>query len=429
MKRIIVCCIAFVSLIHCSLKAQTQDTLYKIATWKGFAQSAVSYTWDDNTAKQLTDALPLFDRYGFNVTFFVITNNNPDWTGFKNAQMKGHEVASHTLTHTSLATLADSLQEKEQKNSQTEINNQLANKQCLTLAYPYCASGNKSITQKYYISARGCSGQIENKTPADFLNVSSIICGTQGSVSAALDFNSRVNQAVSIEGWAVFLLHGINNDGGYSPVDSLELKQHLEYMSHNRDKFWIATYGNVVRYIRERDGSVVIESAHTDSLITFSVTHQLDTSIYNFPLTIKRPFPDGWQYVSVSQGGKPVDITLTEENGKKYMHMNIVPNAGNILIKRETISGMTDYSLCSSVEIYPNPVKNSSTVQFELKKTALISVELFDVSGKQIWKKLPESYATGKHKISVDANNLQGTFFIVLSVDGKRETRKIVFAD
>jgi oligosaccharide reducing-end xylanase len=278
MKKIITNLTFCITVFYYSATAQVVDPPYEVATWSGFSQSAVSYTWDDNTSKQLSAAMPLYDQYNFKMTFFIITSLNPDWNALKTAQQNGHEIASHTVTHTGLNTLSDADQEKEQKNSQLEINTQLSNKNCVILAYPYCAAGNYNITNTYYMSARGCSGQIEKKTPADFLNVSSIICGTQGSVNTTDQFNAKVNSAISSNGWVIFLLHGINNDGGYSPVDSSELRKHLEYMNVNRDKFWVSTFGNVVRYIRERDAAVVHEMVSSDSLITFSVTHALDST-------------------------------------------------------------------------------------------------------------------------------------------------------
>lgn len=123
--------IALFFIFYSGSNCQTNNSYYSIATWKGFAQSAVSYTWDDNTAKQLTDALPLFDRYGFKTTFFVITNSNPNWNGLKAAQDNGHEIASHTLSHPSLNILPDSIQEKEQKEAQEIINKKMMNEYVL----------------------------------------------------------------------------------------------------------------------------------------------------------------------------------------------------------------------------------------------------------------------------------------------------------
>jgi hypothetical protein len=428
MKKIIACLSLITNPFYSPIQAQVVDPAYEIATWKGFSQSAVTYTWDDNTAKQLSDALPLYDQYNFKISFFTIVSLNPDWNALKLAQKNGHEVASHTMTHTNLSTLSDLDQEKEQKNSQLEINTQMGNKNCVTLAYPFCASGNKNITANYYISARGCSGQIENKTPADFLNISSIICGTQGTVSTADQFNSQVNSAIASNGWVVFLLHGINNDGGYSPVDSSELRKHLAYIHSNVDKFWVNTYGNVVRYIRERNAAIVHEIANTDSVVTFSVTHPLDSALYNFPLTIKRSIPDSWTNFTVSQNGTVLPTKLVYENGKAYAIMDIAPNAGNVYIRNtKIISDIAVHPFVSSFAVYPNPVHTLANIQFVLKKTATISLEILNESGEKIQALATGSFTAGLHEITWDASRVNGTvFYCVLYVNGQPDIKRIL---
>lgn len=428
MKKIISLILAM-SLFLPSISGQVNDTLYELAIWKGFAQTTVSYTWDDNTAKQLSDALPLYDRYDFKVTFFPITSTNPNWIGLKQAQRNGHEIGSHTITHTALNTLSDTAQETEQKNSQAEINTQLMNKKCLTLAYPYCAIGNRSITSNYYMSARGCNGQVEASTPADFLNVGSIICGAQGPVNTSAQFNTTVNNATAANGWVVFLLHGINNDGGYSPVDSTELSKHLEYMNANKGKFWICTYGAAVRYIRERDASGVQELTNTDSIITFSLTHTLDTAIYNIPLTLKRKVPQGWKTFLVYQNGKVIPATLTNENGTDYMIFDVIPNSGNVKIRNTTTStGIEKNEEMFSFTVYPNPFQICTTIQFVLEHATEVSLELVDGSGKKVRIVPSECYPAGLHEIFLNSDGLNGSvFYCVLCMNGKVSIKKIIY--
>jgi peptidoglycan/xylan/chitin deacetylase (PgdA/CDA1 family) len=428
MKKTIACLSCIICFFYHSAKAQVVDPPYEVAAWKGFAQAAASYTWDDNTAKQLSDALPLYDQYNFKITFFTIVSLNPNWNGLKLAQQHGHEIASHTMTHTNLSTLSDVDQEQEQKNSQLEINIQLGNKNCVTLAYPYCATGNKNITSNYYMSARGCSGQIENKTPVDFLNVNSIICGLQGAVSTAEQFNSKVSAAAGSNGWVVFLLHGVNNDGGYSPVDSSELHKHLEYMHSSADRFWVDTYGNVVRYIRERDAAVVHEVTNTDSLITFSVTHALDSALYNLPLTLKRPVPDGWTTFTVSQNGAVLPAKLVYENGQTYMIINVIPNNGNVIIRNmKIISGIVANALVSAFTVYPNPFSADINIAFVLGKKAVVSMDLLDESGRKVKTIVTGLYTAGLHEVALDTSGLNGNvFYCVLYVDGLAGIKKII---
>lgn len=252
--------ILIVLLISDNCYSQTVTGPYEVGTWQGFRSAAISYTFDDNCSNQLALAVPMFNEFGFTLTLFTVINWSPNWTGLQNAASHGHESASHTVTHASLNSISDSLQTVELKNSQMIIDAHITGQKCMTIAYPNCNVGNTSIVRQYYFAARICSGVIEGSTPADFMRISSIICGTQGSVKTSTDFKSRADAAVSARGWCVYLIHGIDNDGGYSPLPSDTLRASLVYLKANPNKFWASSFGNVAKYIRERNSVSVIEN-------------------------------------------------------------------------------------------------------------------------------------------------------------------------
>ena len=110
------------------LQAQIPST-YQKGTWKDFKAAAITYSFDDNTSNQIPVALPLFNNYGYKVTFFTVTQSmNPNWNGLRTASNNGHEVASHTVTHADLSNSNVSTQHTELRNSQNTIQSQITNK-------------------------------------------------------------------------------------------------------------------------------------------------------------------------------------------------------------------------------------------------------------------------------------------------------------
>ena len=75
--------------------AQTAE----IGTWSGFRKGAASFTFDDGAPSHVTDAGPMFKKYGYKATFNVVVNWNPNWSGFQGLADEGHEIASHSNTH------------------------------------------------------------------------------------------------------------------------------------------------------------------------------------------------------------------------------------------------------------------------------------------------------------------------------------------
>lgn len=301
---------------------------YKVGTWKDFKPAAVSYTFDDNTSNQIPVAIPLFDNYGFRTTLFTVTQSmNPNWNDIKSAASRGHEIASHTVTHADLSNSNLQTQDNELKNSQSTINTQIPSQKCVTVAYPNCNIGDVSTIQKYYIAGRTCSGQIIPSNPTDFYRLSSIICGSQG-VNTASEMNNRLNSAKSSGGWAVFLLHGIDNDGGYSPLSSSVLSSHLSHVNTNKADFWVGTFGDVVKYIRERNALAISETVVNADSIRITPTDNLDNSVYNVPVTVRRQLPAGWQNGRVRSGSAIVPSSIVTDNGTAYIQFDVIPDNG-----------------------------------------------------------------------------------------------------
>jgi hypothetical protein len=209
-----------------------------------------------------------------------------------------------------------------------------ATRHCITLAYPYCRAGDVSLCKRYYIAARACQGYIEKSTPRDFMNISSIVCGDKGSVQTTEQFIKKFDDTAASDGWCVLLLHGIDDDGGYSPVQSSVLRESLEYLAANKGRFWVSTFLNVIRYIRERDAVSVKGSSNQEAGVSIQVTDDLDNAIYNYPVTIRRPLPPNWSAADVSQNGKKVASSIVKIDSINYVMFDVVPDAGDVVLTK-----------------------------------------------------------------------------------------------
>src|SRR5690554_2313073 len=187
-------------------------TGYEVGTWYGFKKVAITYSFDDNTSNQIPVAIPLLNNYNFKATFNPVINwVGGNWSGWQTAANNGHEIASHTVSHATLSDISVSEQDSEYKNSQSSIRTNTGS-ECVTIAYPNCNIGDRTTLAKYYIAGRTCDGQTASNNPSDFFTIGSIICGSEGAMKTAQDFNTRISNAVSAKGWCVFLIHGIDND-------------------------------------------------------------------------------------------------------------------------------------------------------------------------------------------------------------------------
>jgi hypothetical protein len=343
MKRInaILLTVVFLATVSTSY-SRTIDPNYAVGTWQGFRTAAISYTFDDGCPFQYTKAIPMFNEYGYKLTMFTVTSPTwyepTHWDQLQTAATAGHEIGSHTVTH---PTLTAANEVAELSNSKITINTNITPQQCFTVAYPFCVESTESVIATYYIAGRTCSGQIIPSSPSNFYQLSSHVLGSSG-INTTAGINARADAAASSGGWCVYLIHGIDTDGGYSPLSSTILRATLDYLYANKSKFWVSSFSNVVRYIKERNDVNVIEVSNTGDTITVQVTDSLSNTIYNYPVTIRRVLPDGWLNAKVSQNGSPVPYSITKVGSVKYLMFDVVPDGGDVVLSQDLYGNFTD---------------------------------------------------------------------------------------
>ena len=364
-----------------SVSAAVQEP-YEVGKWGDFAQGAVTFTFDDNTPNQIDVAMPLFDAKGFHMTMFVVIGWGVNWSKYKPAVAGGHEVGSHSIEH------GNPMPANEAGPSQDSIKKNLPGEMAVSIAYPNCTVPDENEIKKYYIAGRTCfSGSpINNSTPSNFFRLGSEICGTQGK-NTVKDLTDLADNAASQKGWGVYLMHGVGQEpegsSDYSPIEPSIIEGTLDYLDKNRDKIWVETMGNVARYINERNAADISQKDSTDKGITVSITDDLADSIFNFPLTVRRPLPDGWTTVFVTQDGKEIEDSVVTVGSDKFVQFKAVPDGGDVVISKKEPTGTrrrTGYNTTLSAPVQLQ--RNSLVINPAHFGNAALQVTLSDINGR-----------------------------------------------
>jgi hypothetical protein len=136
----------------------------------------------------------------------------------------------------------------------------------------------------------------------------------------------------------VLTFHGVDSIG-WEALTHQQLDKYFSYIKAAESKLWIATFGDVTRYIRERQSAKVTVKATTPARITVELTQPLDNVMYNQPLTLKTYIPADWKEVWLVQGVfssaaiilKPIP---TPAGGLPYVLYQVKPNAGTTMLMR-----------------------------------------------------------------------------------------------
>jgi hypothetical protein len=393
---------------------------YEIGKWANFCQGAVSHTFDDNTTHQTDSGQALFDVKGFHMTLFTVTGSmNPNWTRLKAAFAKGHEIASHSVTH------AGTMPDAECPTSQATIRQNVPGEKCITIAYPNCNIPTSTVNlKKCYIAGRVCDGQVGPKTPADFWKVSCKMAGTAG-VNTASGLNQGADQAASSGGWIVWCHHGVANDNhGYSNTPTAVIKGNLDYLDQNRGKFWLETFGNVSRYIYERDAAQITIKSSTSNSFSITVTDNLTDSIFNYPLSIRRTLPNGWTTAVVTQKGAKVEDTIVTVNAQKYIMFKAIPDGGDVVISQTAVAVTRNPTTFGPEGTCPIKLKNKALfIDFSQFNGSSPTLMLFDLAGQVLDR---YTFNKGVTRIVVPVDKISQSAFIA-KITGNNKTNTRVF--
>ncbi|MBK6911742.1 MAG: T9SS type A sorting domain-containing protein [bacterium] len=84
----------------------------------------------------------------------------------------------------------------------------------------------------------------------------------------------------------------------------------------------------------------------------------------------------------------------------------------------------TDFTITGT---YPNPFNASTTIEYALPTPAHVTLDVIDITGRNVRTLLDSEQPAGLHRLTFDANGLpSGLYFVRLTAPGRTDARKIV---
>ncbi len=196
----------------------------------------ISLTFDDAWRSIYTNALPLLTQYGMVSTQYMLTGvtTYPDYMTvammqeFKN---KGHEIASHTVSHPHLPQLSATQLNAELVNSKQALQN-WTGAPVTNFATPY-GEYNAAVIQaikQNYGSHRSVNTGYNNKANFDRYN---ILVQNVVRTTTANEVQGWVNKAVADKAWLVLVYHEVANNANEYNTPPAELAKHLQIIQNS----------------------------------------------------------------------------------------------------------------------------------------------------------------------------------------------------
>lgn len=261
------------------------------------------------------------------------------WDEIRTYAAQGHEMASHTITHPQMAALDEVNMLYELEKSAEELRNQLGLKYIFSAECPYATENERVMEYAYKIYPA-----LRNRMPEPFLEeISRSNRKNPGSFNKEYVqwqrgattktplpmMKSWIDTTAAKDNiWLVLAIHGV--DGiGWEALTSELLDEYFQYLKSKDGDLWIATFADATKYMRERMSSTV-KTAEKDGKITVTLTHSLDKTMYDIPLTLKTYVSSNWKEVQVKQGRESKRIRPQRDAKGSYVLYQAYPNTGAV---------------------------------------------------------------------------------------------------
>jgi peptidoglycan/xylan/chitin deacetylase (PgdA/CDA1 family) len=259
----------------------------------------------------------------------VVFHNNAEdttsWVQYKSYAAKGHEIASHTVTHARLAVLDEVNMRYELEQSKSDLLKFIGEESIFSAEGPYGTENERVMEYEHQIYP-----SLRNRMPETWLeeinrgskaepgdSEKEYVQWQRGILSrhSFEDMKSWIDTTLNHDNiWLVLVIHGVENLG-WEPKTRNELKEYFSFMKSTEDQLWIETFRDVTKYVQARQNTKV-ESSFENGKITISLDSDLDPLIYSVPLTIKTYIPDDW---TQAQGSDQKSLTIQEDEKGKYV--------------------------------------------------------------------------------------------------------------
>ncbi|MGA1792926.1 MAG: polysaccharide deacetylase family protein [Thermoplasmatota archaeon] len=291
-----------------------------ICTWKDNLSGALSFTFDDGVNSQAVNASPIMSLLDIRGTFFITTDNvgipyGATWAQWQTVASNGHEIASHSKTHSDLRTLTPQELWTEVVLTKSMIEDNLTGVSCQTFSYPMGLYNEMvmDLVRETYISARQDRHNITappGPVPSSPDDLYSIVPVRFGTGNTASQLNALVDRTIADGGWLVEMIHAVG-EGGYDPVDLGQFTSHMQYAAGTMDQLWVAPFSNVSKYVRVRDSAVLNMTHPEDHLLDIVLETPLSEHVFDISMTMNITVPSDWIDLEIYRWGGRVDVVHT----------------------------------------------------------------------------------------------------------------------
>jgi peptidoglycan/xylan/chitin deacetylase (PgdA/CDA1 family) len=232
--------------------------------WPNNEALAVSLSYDDALASQLDHALPALNHHGLRGSFYILPNSKvirerrEEW---RTLARQGHELGNHSVFHPCRASLPGREWVANHRDLDNYTVDQMKEEISTANTILHAIDGEEERTLTPPCGDRLAGGEDYIPLVSDmFVAIKPLkaVAGFSATWSpTGVTGQQLIDYVRRMEGqtrMVNILFHGVGGD--YLSVESDAHGELLQYLSENRDRYWVDSFINIMRYVKQKDGSL-----------------------------------------------------------------------------------------------------------------------------------------------------------------------------
>lgn len=351
MKKIILIIITCFLMVGCS-NFEKHSIHAEISEVFMDRDAAVTIVSDDGFYESGKHLNELAKKYNIKVTVAgVVDNIDPYLEEWKNIEEEGYvDLISHSFSHLKMQEGKEFEEDELQHQITDSINYYKNNFKTDQIAFippenTMCSRGYEILRDNGIVAIRqGIRGEnslkpLQGVWPGQWYRLFTFgICDNESTEWR----NSLIDNAIMNKTWLIEMWHNVYKNKsefqGYQAITYDKAEEHLKYMSEqsSKENIWIASLVDATKYILERDNSTVKAFLDGDEIRIELIMDSeiLSKDIFDHCLTVKIPLPEKWLNYKEITSKDNLDVRIKEENGVKYILIDMLPNSETVLSKK-----------------------------------------------------------------------------------------------